>query len=105
MLVPTSDDEYKNYADVRTNLSLSKEDLLPLATKNTDGRSFALHPSMPGLQKRFNDGDAAFIANVGTLVEPTTIRSFNNGSVTLPRSLFSHNDQRHLIQVCFFCKT
>ena len=49
---------------------------------------------MPGLQKRFNDGDAAFIANVGTLVEPTTIRTYNNGSVILPRSLFSHNDQR-----------
>ena len=94
MLVPWSADEYENYAAVRTNVALAKESLLPLAVANANGRSFGLHPSMPKIQKLFDDGYAAFIANVGTLVEPTTIRTYSNGSAVLPRALFSHNDQR-----------
>ena len=48
---------------------------------------------MPELAGLFNSGDAAFIANVGTLVEPTTLARYNSGSVKLPLGLFSHADQ------------
>ena len=29
-----------------------------------------VHPSLPTVQRLYADGDAAFLANVGTLVEP-----------------------------------
>jgi len=36
-----------------------------------------------------------FVANVGNLIEPTSIKSVLEGSAKLPSSLFSHNDQRN----------
>ena len=98
MLVPTTVGEYSNYAAVRTNLALpgpgEEGAVLPLNATNTGGRTFGVHPSLPELQGLFNNGDAAFIANVGTLVEPTTITTYKNGSADRPLALFSHNDQR-----------
>ncbi|MGJ8724077.1 MAG: DUF1501 domain-containing protein [Roseibacillus sp.] len=102
MLVPTETSEYANYAAIRSNLALPSPDpmnpdaLLPLNVSNTPGRTFGLHSAMPNLQSRFNEGNAAFLANVGALVEPTTVSQFNNKSVDLPRSLFSHNDQQDI---------
>ncbi|NNC89447.1 MAG: DUF1501 domain-containing protein [Akkermansiaceae bacterium] len=101
MVVPTETAEYDNYAAVRTNLalpaptpSMAPGELLPLNVGNTPGRTFGLHPAMPELRTLFDAGDAALVANVGTLVEPTTIAQYKNKSVSLPRSLFSHNDQQ-----------
>jgi len=100
MLAPTSVTEHANYAAIRSNLALPAPGsglanaLLPLNSTNTPGRSFGVHHAMPQLQQLFNNGKAAFIANVGTLVEPTTVAQFKSNSVKLPLSLFSHNDQR-----------
>lgn len=99
-LVPTSVTEHANYAAIRTNLALPAPGsglanaLLPLNSTNTPGRTFGVHHRMPHLQQRFNSGNAAFVANVGTLVEPTTVAQYKSNSVKLPLSLFSHNDQR-----------
>lgn len=100
MLVPTATAEYNNYALWRSNLALPAPGspdptaLLPLTVTNTPGRTFGLHHAMPEFQSLFNAGNAAFISNVGTLVEPTTVTQYKNGSVSLPLSLFSHNDQQ-----------
>lgn len=100
LLVPTSAAEFANYAAVRSNLALaapgsgSAQAVLPLNVANTPGRTFGVHYAMPNLQQLFNDGRAAFMANIGTLVQPTTITQFKNTSVKLPLALFSHNDQR-----------
>ena len=83
MLVPRSDAEYNVYAQSRQNLAIAQGDLLPI-----------VHPSMGGLQNLFNTGKAAFVNNVGPLIEPTTKDQFYNGSVSLPPQLFSHNDQQ-----------
>ncbi|MEM1085349.1 MAG: DUF1501 domain-containing protein [Verrucomicrobiota bacterium] len=99
MLLPTTADEYTNYAAIRSNLALAAPDpmnpqaILPLAG-TTGGRTFGLHHSLPEMQGLYNSGKLAFLANVGTLVEPTTVTDYKNGAVTLPRSLFSHNDQQ-----------
>jgi uncharacterized protein (DUF1501 family) len=48
-----------------------------------------------GVAKLYNDGNLSFIANIGSLVEPTTRTSYDNRS-NLPLGLFSHADlQRH----------
>ena len=62
------------------------------------GRGFALHPSMAPLKDLFDQGRAAVVANVGTLVVPTTKLQYQNRAVALPPKLFSHNDQQSMWQ-------
>ena len=72
------------------------------------GRSLALHPMLGRLQTAFNtDRRLAIVANVGTLTQPLTKDQYNalaskgttsaNG-VSMPRKLFSHNDQQNTWQ-------
>jgi uncharacterized protein (DUF1501 family) len=68
MLIPFDTTGYSNYASIRGPLALPQNTLLQLAPQP----NFALHPSMPELQSLFNSGNAAFLANVGTLLQPTT---------------------------------
>ena len=49
---------------------------------------------MPGVQSLFETGRCAVIANVGPLIEPVTLEQYQQGSVSLPPQLFSHNDQQ-----------
>ncbi len=96
MLVPNTDAEYNIYAASRQNLSIAKEDLLPInpASLTPGSEAFGLHPTMGRMQALFEAGNAAFVANVGPLVEPTTRIEYQNQSVILPSQLFSHNDQQ-----------
>lgn len=94
MLVPRSDAEYNAYAASRQNLAIVQTDLLPITTPAQGSLSYGLHPSMGGLKSLFEAGNAAFVTNVGPLIEPTTKDQFANGSVALPPQLFSHNDQQ-----------
>jgi uncharacterized protein (DUF1501 family) len=53
-------------------------------------------PALGALKSLFDQGQCAAIANVGTLVVPTSLAQYNpSGSplVTLPTQLFSHSDQ------------
>jgi uncharacterized protein (DUF1501 family) len=93
MIVPTGSG-YAAYASARTNLALPQTGLLPITPKTSDGRAWALHPSLPHLRDLFNSGQAAFLANVGTLVYPTTKDQYTKASVPLPPQLFSHSDQQ-----------
>jgi uncharacterized protein (DUF1501 family) len=96
MVVPSSDAEYVVYAGSRQNLAVPKESLLPLnlAAPDPGGSTFGLHSSMPGLAALFNAGRAAFVANVGPLLAPTTLAQYVERSIALPPQLFSHNDQQ-----------
>jgi len=91
MLVPT-DSRYAQYLQARSVLALPQTQLLPL---QTGGQStYGLHPNMPDMQGYFNnDKTLAILANVGTLVQPTTqatYQAFKN----LPENLYSHSDQQ-----------
>ena len=94
MIVPSSNAEYSVYADSRQNLAIPQQDLLAITPLNPDGTTYGLHPTMAGIQNLFNTGQAAFVNNLGPLVEPTTKDQYFNQSVTLPPQLFSHNDQQ-----------
>ncbi len=93
MLVPRSSAEYSEYAAIRADLALPQGDLIPLNALDTDGRSYGLHPAMPEVAQLFNAGQLAFVANVGTLVEPTTLAGIESGLAKLPLGLYSHSDQ------------
>ncbi|HYF34992.1 MAG TPA: DUF1501 domain-containing protein [Prosthecobacter sp.] len=85
--------EHAAYANVRQDLALAEASLLPINPLNTPGRSFGLHPQMPELRTLFENGHAAFVANVGTLIEQVTLAQYNAGAMPLPLGLFSHSDQ------------
>ena len=94
MLVPRSGAEYNVYARSRQNLAVASTDLLPITPLTQDGSHYGLHPTMGAIQALFDSSRAAFIANVGPLIEPTTKVQYLDGSVALPPRLFSHNDQQ-----------
>ena len=97
MLVPRGPAEYAEYAQVRQDLALPAEGspggMLPINPTNAVGLQLGVHPSMPELQQLFEQGDACFVANVGTLVEPISKAAYLAGSASLPLGLFSHSDQ------------
>ncbi|QEG00509.1 hypothetical protein Mal15_45790 [Stieleria maiorica] len=113
--------EYGNYVSVRGGihdpennpggLALDQSTLVPIL--GPDSRNFGLHPGMAsqayddpqpdplpdpsttGVAGLYNTGKLSFVANVGSLVEPTT-RAQYNARAGLPLGLFSHADlQRH----------
>ncbi len=91
MLVPNEDDSYLNYKSLRGSLAINQEELLNITPSNLNVE-YGLHPSLTNLQSMFNAGNASFVANVGTLVEPIANASqLENRS--LPIGLYSHSDQ------------
>src|SRR5258708_3866381 len=67
LLVPFDLATHAAYAAARGSLALPRDSLLPLTTRNSDGRTLALHGSVPELRDLFNGGKLAMLANVGTL--------------------------------------
>lgn len=101
MLVPRSTNEYNEYAAVRTNQALAREDLLTINPSTSDGREYGLHPALSNVQQLFENGKLAFISNVGTLVEPVDKQSVLNNNANLPLGLLSHSDQQMHWQTAF----
>ena len=98
MIVPHSGcgathDLHQEYLDVRTNVALSKADLLPIDVPvNTQPcNKFGIHPSLSILKQQYDAGNASFIANMGALVEPITKAEYVGKKKRVPPSLFAHN--------------
>jgi uncharacterized protein (DUF1501 family) len=88
-LVPTDTAGYDNYATLRGPLALPQSQLIQLASLP----HYGLHGSLPEIAQLVDSGAAALIANVGTLVAPTT-RANVTAQLNLPSNLFSHSDQQ-----------
>ena len=112
-VVTYDDASYTAYSAIRGGkadqtaggIALAKSDLaatlLAPGTLLADGRQYALHPSMTGLSRLFNSGQAAVQLNVGPLVVPLTKTQYNSAdrqAYPLPPKLFSHNDQQSIWQ-------
>ena len=59
-----------------------------------DGRRVGLIPEMKAMHDLYRAGEAAVIANIGPLVEPTDRNSYYAIGSRKPSKLFSHNDQQ-----------
>lgn len=96
MLVPRNTTGYAEYQTRRQNLALAQGDLLNLTftdtNSETNGWQYGVHPSMPKLRTLFNNSKAAFVANVGTLVEPIA-NVTELATKEQPLGLYSHSDQ------------
>jgi len=93
LLVPKDNVAYQEYKNTRADLALPQEALLSLNNAENNGRTLGLHPRLTGMQSLYNQGQVAFLSNVGTLVEPTSTQALHNGTAKLPLGLFSHSDQ------------
>ena len=92
----TASDSYAEYKTSRSNLALLKtaNELIEVHPTNTPGRTFGMHYLMPELANLFETGKAAFIANVGSLIEPVLNRTqVAQNLKRLPLGLYSHSDQ------------
>src|ERR1044071_10370319 len=94
LVLPTIQAEYDNYAAIRTPvLAIPQNTILPIASLNSDGHEYGLHPSCPELQTLFAEGKLAILFNTGTLVFPLTRTQYRSGALSKPPQLFSHADQ------------
>jgi uncharacterized protein (DUF1501 family) len=90
MIVPI-DSRYTQYVQARSVLALPQSQLLPLQTNGQ--ANYGMHPNMPEMQGYFNQKNLAILANVGTLVQPTTKAQYQ-AYQNLPENLYSHSDQQ-----------
>jgi uncharacterized protein (DUF1501 family) len=88
-LVPFDSVGYSNYAGLRGPLALPQSQLLQLASLP----DYGLHPNLPEVRQLIDSGAGALVANVGTLIQPTT-RATVAAQMNLPANLFSHSDQQ-----------
>ena len=88
-LVPFDNVGYGNYASLRGPLALPQNQLLQLSALP----NYGLHPNLPEVAQLINSGVGAVIANVGTLIQPTTPATVA-AQLNLPANLFSHSDQQ-----------
>ena len=91
-LIPFDTVGYNNYATVRGPIAIAQNQLLPLVG-SLSPNTFALNPSLPEIAALFGSSNIAMVANVGTLVAPTTRAQYQSGA-TVPTNLFSHSDQQ-----------
>ena len=87
---------YGQYAAVRpesSGVNIPQAELLQIQPRNTS-TPYGLHPELSDIHPLFAQGRMAILANVGTLVVPTTKAQYTARSVPLPPQLFSHNDQQ-----------
>ena len=101
MVVPFDSAGYAAYQKARSVIALPQNQLLPINPPSI-GSPFAFHPRFVELQGLFNNKQLALLANVGTLVAPTTRSQFQQGQAALPQNLFSHADQQAQMQTASF---
>ena len=90
---------YAEYAAVRGDVAIAKDDLLQIEVPNgvhAEGVArrqpcdrFGLHPSLEFVRELYDDGDAAFVANIGVYEPARSNRSHSLARLhaRLPRVL------------------
>ncbi|MBV8833807.1 MAG: DUF1501 domain-containing protein [Acidobacteriaceae bacterium] len=93
MVIPVDDVNFKAYTSIRGSLALTSAQMTPTAYARSGNAPYAFHGDLPELASMFSNGDLAVVANVGSLVQPTT-RAQYQAQQSLPVNLFSHSDQQ-----------
>ena len=94
MLIPSDNIDYQRYQDIRQNLAISQSDLLNITPSSAMPYNLAMPNFMAPMQQLFNQGNLAFMANTGPLLQPVTKSQAQQNINLLPPQLFSHNDQQ-----------
>ena len=94
MLIPSDNIDYRRYQDVRQNLAIVQSDLISIVPSTATPYNLAMPNFMAPMQQLFNQGNLAFLANTGPLLQPVTKSQAQQNINLLPPQLFSHNDQQ-----------
>ncbi|NQZ80039.1 MAG: DUF1501 domain-containing protein [Colwellia sp.] len=94
MLVPTAESEYQTYSNIRQNLAFPQANLLSINTKTAMPYNLGMPAQMAPLHQLYQQGQLAFLANCGPLLQPVTKSQALSNELFLPPQLFSHNDQQ-----------
>lgn len=97
--VPTDGESYDSYVAARSGLARARSAVLDISPEGGFGgpASFGFAPELSRLRDLFSAGDAAVVANVGTLLAPLD-KSGYSAVANRPPQLFSHNDQQSFWQ-------
>lgn len=96
LVVPSTGNDYQDYARTRQSLAYQQEDLVGL--NQTDTMDLGFHRNASALQQLFNSGRASIVSNMGPMLAPATKSELLSNSQLKPPQLFSHNDQQSLWQ-------
>ncbi len=94
MVIPVDATNYKAYSALRGSLALSPSDLTSTVYAKTGNAPYAFHWDLTELASMFSTKELAVVANVGSLVQPTTRTQYQAQSAPVPVNLFSHSDQQ-----------
>jgi len=72
--------------------------LLPITVAGQPCGQFGVHPEFSDIKQLYDDGDAAFFANIGGLVEPMTKQEYRDRSKMRPPSPSAHNIAQRTLQ-------
>jgi uncharacterized protein (DUF1501 family) len=100
LIVPMDSAGYASYQSTRGPVALAQGSLLPIQPQGAS-IPYGLHPKLTEVQTLFNQGKAAVLANVGTLITPVTRTQVRSGSAPVPDNLLSHSDQQAQWQTAF----
>jgi uncharacterized protein (DUF1501 family) len=93
VVVPLSQSGYALYQRARANLALQPSQLH--ACDDGSGRDYGFHQSLSRIAALYNSGNAALLANVGSLANPLSKAAVLNGTGTMPTDLMNHEMQRY----------
>ena len=89
---------YETYSQIRGGVALPLSSLQSISTLNQPCARFGVHPALSVLHTLYGAGEATFLANIGTLVEPITKTEYLKKQKRVPPSLFAHNTQVRVTQ-------
>ena len=104
MLIPYAQSEYDTYLSSRGGLydadtkpfglGIARDSLTTIT--DTGGKTWGLNPAFAAAKSLFDAGELAFMANVGSLIEPVTNKDQIGypGGTPVPPNLYSHADQQ-----------
>ena len=98
LLVPLDCTLHDEYMAVRGQAALLNSELLEIQTTGQACSKFGVHHKLPVIQQLYRDGKAAFVSNVGSLVQPLNRNEYDNGLKPVCAGLFSHSDQTEAAQ-------
>ncbi len=85
--------DYKN-----TRQSLARENAIEITSQQQIEGGIGFVPEMASLKNLYDQGKLAIQANVGSLLQPTTVTEIKNKQALLPNQLYSHSSQQHTWQ-------
>ncbi len=69
MLMPHTcpDSTFDSFMDIRAQVAIAKDNILPIDAENQVCSKFGLHPDLSDIQTLYNDNDLMFFANTGVM--------------------------------------